>query len=132
MSRMAGTAPDPKKLIWTIGRKLGMKETDIRAVLHRETGKDSMRQCSEQELRRVVFVLRQLQGEQHFTGNRATKRQIWKIRQYEQELGWADRPQRLQSFLHKYYRTERPEWLTRGQAWKAIESLKKLKEKTVV
>ncbi|MDU5141080.1 MAG: phage protein GemA/Gp16 family protein [Paenibacillus dendritiformis] len=129
MSRAQGAAAEPKKLIWTLGRKMGLEEADIRAVLRRETGKDSMRQCSEHELRRVVLALRQLQGEQNYTGDRATKRQVWKIYQYERELGWTDNPKRLQSFLQKYYRTDRPEWLTRAQAWKAIESLKKLTTK---
>lgn len=122
--------PDAKKLIWTIGRKLGMQEPDIRGVLYRETGKESMRKCSEQELERVVLALRQLQGEGNNTGDRATKRMVWKIREIEKELGWDDNPKRLQAFLKKYYRTEQPEWLTRAQAWRAIESLKKLLVKT--
>ncbi|MFD3260855.1 regulatory protein GemA [Paenibacillus lentus] len=115
-----------KKLIWTIGKKLGMEEQDIRGVLFRETGKESMRKCSEQELERVVLALRQLQGEEGHTGNRATKRQVWMIRELERTLGWSDNPARLQSFLKKYYKTEQPEWLTRAQAWRAIESLKKI------
>lgn len=117
---------DAKKLIWTIGKKLQMDEQDIRAVLHRETGKVSMRACSEQELRRVVLVLRQLQGSDNDTGDRPTKRMLWKIRQLESELGWAENPKRLQAFLHRYYKVDSPEWLTRAQAWRAIESLKKM------
>lgn len=122
----ARAATDPKKQIWTIGKKLGMAEAEIRAVLLRETGKESMRECSAQELQRVVLALRMLQGQENHTGDRATKKQAWKIRQLEQELGWQDEPKRLTAFLKKYYRVEQPEWLTRAQAWKAIESLKKL------
>ncbi|MCQ4363157.1 regulatory protein GemA [Mycobacterium gordonae] len=123
---MSAVAVDPKKLIWTIGRKLELSEDEIRAVLVRETSKESMRACSDQELQRVVLALRKLQGEANHTGDRATKRQLWFLRQLETSLGWQDEPYRLQAYLLKYYKVERIEWLTREQAWRATESLKKV------
>ncbi|KYG90363.1 hypothetical protein A0U40_18400 [[Bacillus] sp. KCTC 13219] len=54
---------------------------------------------------------------------------MWKIEQLEQQLGWQDEPQRLQGFIKKYYKVERVEWLTSAQAWRLIESLKKMLEK---
>lgn len=122
---------DNKKLIWTIGKQLSMSESDVRAVLLRETGKESMRACSDKELARVVLALRQIQGEgsQH-TGNHATKRQVWMIGQLEEKLGWKDNSKRLQAWLKKYYQVDSVQWLTRSQAWRVIESLKKMLEKS--
>lgn len=118
--------PEATKLIWSIGKKLGMEETDIRAVLQRETGKDSMRACSERELQRVALAMRQLQGGAEQRGDRATYKQLRFIRSLERSLGWSDQPQRLRAYLKKYYEVENPEWLTRAQAWRATESLKKV------
>ncbi len=117
---------DPKKAIWTIARKLGMEEADTRSLLQRETGKDSMRACSDRELQRVVLALRRLQGEREQRGDRATYKQLGFIRRLEAALGWQDEPKRLQAYLRKYYQVERAEWLTRSQAWRATESLKKV------
>jgi len=124
MSAPAPRQADPKKQIWSIGRKLGMDEADIRAVLSRETGKDSMRACTDQELQRVVIAMRQLQGES--SGDRASFKQVGLIRRLEASLGWSEQPERLRAYLRKYYRVDKPEWLTKAQAWRATESLKKV------
>ncbi|MNL83503.1 hypothetical protein D3C87_2111690 [compost metagenome] len=71
--------------------------------------------------------MRQLEGEA--TGDRATKEQLWKIRQLAEQLGWKPDPQGLKGFLKKNYKVEQPEWLTRAQAWRAIEGLKKIANK---
>lgn len=117
------------KIIWTIGRKLQLSEEELRAVLRRETGKDSMRDCTSKELERTLLALRAMQGGQNHTGDRATRKEVWKIHDLEKNLGWQDEPQRLRAFLKKYYRIEQPEWLTHAQAWRAIESLKKVLSK---
>ncbi|MED3799975.1 regulatory protein GemA [Lysinibacillus capsici] len=117
------------KKIWTTARSIGMEREDVYNVLQRETGKDSMRQCSQKELERVLLSLQSVQGFNNFRGNRATKRQLWKIGQLEQQLGWQDNPQRLKGFIKKFYSVEQMEWLTSAQAWRLIESLKKLIEK---
>lgn len=117
------------KKIWTASKKLDLSKEEIYMILQRETGKDSMRKCSEKELERVLFSLNSSSGFSNFRGDRATKRQLWKIRQIETELGWSDNPQRLTSFVHKYYKVESIEWLTSAQAWRLIESLKKVLER---
>lgn len=117
------------KKIWATSKRIGMEKEDVYAVLKRETGKESMRDCSQKELERVYLSLQSIQGFDNFRGNRATKRQLWKIKQLEQQLGWQDEPQRLQGFLKKFYQVEHFEWLTSEQAWRCIESLKKLLEK---
>lgn len=117
------------KQIWATSKGMGMTKDDLYNVLQRETGKDGMRDCSEQELKRVLLALRTLQGFKEERGNRASNRQLWKIRQMEQQLGWSEQPKRLQGFIGKFYKVDRIEWLTSGQAWRLIESLKKLIEK---
>lgn len=117
------------KKIWATASSMRMEKDDLYAVLQRETGKDSMRKCTEKELERVLLSLNSIKGFDNFRGNRATKRQLWKIGQLEQQLGWQDNPQRLQGFIKKYYRVDHVDWLTSAQAWRLIESLKKLVEK---
>lgn len=117
------------KKIWAISRDLGMDKQDVYNVLLRETGKDSMRACTQKELERVLLSLRAIQGTDSARKNRASKKQLWKLGQLEEQLGWQDEPQRLLGFVKKYYKVERLEWLTSAQAWRLIESLKKLVEK---
>lgn len=117
------------KKIWATAKSLKMEKDDLYAVLLRETGKDSMRKCSQKELERVLFSLNTMKGFNNYRGNLATKRQLWKIQQLEKQLGWHDNPKRLQAFIKKYYKVDRLEWLTSAQAWRVIESLKKLVEK---
>lgn len=118
------------KRIWGIAKaSLGMTDDDLYALLHRETGKESMRDCTAKDLDRLLLSLRTMQGFSEQRGNRATKKQIWKIRQLEKQLDWDDNPKRLQGFLKRFYKVEQVEWLTSAQAWRAIESLKKLIDK---
>lgn len=117
------------KKIWATAKSINMEKDDLYAVLKRETGKDSMRNCSQKELERVLLSLNTIKGFDNFRGNLATKKQLWKIRQLENELGWHDNPKRLQAFIKKYYKVDRVEWLTSAQAWRLIESLKKLLER---
>ena len=129
MTAIACTSAPQIKVIWTLGKKLGLAQEDIRAILFRETGKDSMKECTGKELDYVVLALRNLQKSESQPSNRATKKQVWKIHEIEKELGWQDNPKRLQAFLNKYYKIDQPAWLTSAQAWKAIESLKKVATK---
>lgn len=56
-------------------------------------------------------------------GQVASKEMIWKIRQLEQCLRWAEVPERLSGFLEQFYKVRRPEDLTHRKAWQCIESL---------
>lgn len=118
------------KRLWATAKSLNMTQEDLYAVLYRETKKDSMRKCTDKELERVLLSLNAIKGFDNFRGNRATKRQLWKIRQMESQLGWSENPKRLQSFVRKYYKVDNIEWLSSAQAWRLIESLKKLLTKT--
>jgi hypothetical protein len=127
----AAQPKDTKKIIWGLAKGLGLHKEELYSVLFRETQKDSMRACTEKELRRVVQALVILKEETKSRPGMASNKQIWKIRQLEKELGWDDNPKRLTSFLRKWYGVERPEWLSSRNAWKAIESLKKVLEKGI-
>jgi hypothetical protein len=59
----------------------------------------------------------------------ATKGQLWKIDRLVEELEWDDNPKRLEGFCKKYSKVDKPQWLTKSQAWRLIEGLKKILEK---
>lgn len=126
---MGAQSKDAKKIIWGLAKGLGLNKEELYIVLFRETQKDSMRACTDKELQRVVQALVILKEESKNRPGMASNKQVWKIRQLEKKLGWYDNPKRLASFLRKWYGVDRPEWLTSHDAWKAIESLKKVLEK---
>lgn len=118
------------KTIWGLAKTgLNLSEDDLYTIVARETGKDSIKACTTKELNRVVQALIHLKEHSDARPDKGTKKMLWKIRQLEQELGWDENPMRLAAFLKKYYGVEKPEWLSRQQAWKAIESLKKVVER---
>jgi hypothetical protein len=49
--------------------------------------------------------------------------QLWKIRQLEKWLGWADNSARLAGLLRKLFKLDHPAALSRQQSWRAIECL---------
>jgi len=49
--------------------------------------------------------------------------QLWKIRQLEKWLGWADNSARLAGLLRKLFKLDHPAALSRQQSWRAIEAL---------
>lgn len=95
---------------------------------------DSMNDLSDEQLDMLTTELRRQlkQGTTSnvlgFTGkpmspDRASKEQIWKIRQIEAYLGWRSTPERMSGFLRDKYRVDSAEMLTCRNAWRAIESL---------
>lgn len=118
------------KTIWGLAKTgLNLSDDDLYAIVARETDKDSIKACTTKELNRVIQVLIHLKELYEARPDKGTKKMLWKIRQLEKELGWDDSPMRLTAFLKKYYSVEKPEWLSRQEAWKAIESLKKVIER---
>lgn len=116
------------KRIWGLAKKgLNLTDDDLYSILYRETGKESMKECKEKELKRVVLSLEHLRGEG--VPGRASRKQIWKIKDLARELGWEDNPRRLAGFLRKWYGVEQAQWLSSRDAWKAIESLKNILER---
>lgn len=112
------------KTIWGMAKELGLSRDDLYVVLYRETQKESMKACSDNELSRVVQGLVIYKENKTRRKGMATKRQLWKIGYLEQQLGWQDNPKRLKSFIQKYYHREQQEWLTFSEAGRLIDSLK--------
>lgn len=106
-----------------------MTKDDVYTIVFRETGKEHMSDCTEKELeqiRKAIIFIKDANGQRP---NRATKKQLWKIRQLEKELGWDKNPARLEGFIKKYYHAEELAWLKFGQASNLIDSLKNILEK---
>lgn len=114
------------KRIWGLAKGEQLSDDELYEILYRETGKEHMRECSDRELERVLAAVIAIKDTSAWRPGMATKRQLWKIRQLEQTLGWADNPKRLTAFVEKYYHTKRLEWLTMEQASNLIDSLKNL------
>ena len=113
--------------IWGIAKNdLQMNEDDVRAVMYQCTGKESMKQCTDQELYQILCHLGRLKDQMNTQPGKITPQQLWKIRDYEKKLGWMDNPKRLRKFMEKYSSAEQPEWLSFEDAKALIESLKKV------
>lgn len=112
--------------IWAMAKQFDVDEDLLRTIVNRLVGSERLSTLTKRQAGRVIEEL-----EQRLNGRpgMASKKQVWKIRQLERELGWDQNPKRLRAFLKKYYKSDRPEWLTSRAAWRVIESLKKLKER---
>lgn len=117
------------KTIWGLAKGIGLEKDSLYDIIEAITGKRSMTQCTGTELNKVVSRLGHYKDGQGDDSNKASKEQIWKIRQLEKELEWDDNPARLKGFMRKYARVERIEWLKTWQAHKLIEALKKMVQK---
>lgn len=115
------------KKIWATARELGIEEEVLRERVEQVSGSRSLSSLSSEDANRII------DGLECYTGrtrtNRASKGQLYKIRQLEKQLGWDANPKRLQAFIKKYAHVERIDWLTSAQAWRLIESLKNVLEK---
>jgi len=63
--------------------------------------------------------------------NGASKPQLWKIQQYEKQLGWNQEPERLAAFLYRQCKKDRLLDLTGDDARKVIDGLKNLAARAV-
>ena len=117
--------------IWGLAKsELKLSQEELYSIVLRETGKESLRELETRELNRVITVLIKLKEKANVRVGMASKDQIWKIKELAKELGWDDNPKRLKAFVKKYYKIENLEWLNGNQAWRLIESLKKLLKKS--
>lgn len=119
--------------IWTIGSKeLGMDSDEIHSLVSRETGKDSMKKCTDVQLERVLKALKLMAGIKESRSGRATAKQLKYIASLEYQLGWKDNPERLRGFLKKNNYPASVKWLTVKEASNLIEGMKKLLEREKV
>lgn len=114
--------------------QLGMTDEELHLLVSGLTGKDSIRELTQDEILAVTARLQELKGssekqkkaERNFTrrGNRATERQRRKMYMLMKELGWNDA--RVRGFAKKMVGSENIEWLSHGQCSVLIEGLKQL------
>lgn len=112
--------------IWAMGNKLGMDSEDIHAVVERETGKNSMRKCTDKQLAKVLDAMKLIGGMEQQRRGGITDKQLHYIAILEHELGWYDNPERLRGFVKKMCNVEHVKWLTIKQASNVIEGMKAL------
>ncbi|MGA1868511.1 MAG: phage protein GemA/Gp16 family protein [bacterium] len=117
---------DRKKLalIHIIKRELNLSEREYRDILFHAAGVQSAKELSEAKFRKLVnYFVRS----KHYRINHhgLTIKQKYYIRFLAQELSWDDT--HLKNFIHKYYKKNDINTLTKKEAIKLIESLKNVK-----
>lgn len=117
--------------IWAMAREQHMDKDMLHDLVANVTGSNSISSLSKKQGVKVIEALSRIGQSGHDRPDRASKEQIWKIRQYEKELGWDDNPKRLEGFIKRYGSVDKPEWLTPAKAWRVIEALKKMAARTV-
>ena len=116
------------KAVWGISKELGIDKEELYILLGRETGKDHMTECSDDELRKLLRVLAFYKDKEKLqqSGNGPSDKQLKYIRDMEKQLGWNNEPERLRGFVKKLYKVDALEWLSTAQASKVIEALKNM------
>lgn len=119
------------KSIWGLAKskELNLSDTTLYDIVHRETGKTSIRKLTNSEIERVCKALSMLKKSQKKPDNHITGKQRWLILKLEEELGWKDNPKRLRSFMEKYCRKSNINWLTNREASNLIEGLKGMQQR---
>lgn len=115
--------------IWAISGNIGMSKEGTYNVILCETGKKRMRECSDEQLERVVKALKYRGYIEEARRGKATDGQINYIKILESEIGWSKKPKRLRGLMKKDYGVEEIKWLTVKQASNLIECLKEMKER---
>jgi hypothetical protein len=116
--------------MWAVAKERGFDEDDLREIVRQISGQAS---TSALTIVDAIKVIDRLEGktrqEPKESGSQVTTKQLWKLAVLEKELGWADNPKRLEAFIRKYAKVDKPRWLTRYQAIKIIDGLKALLER---
>ncbi len=118
---------DRKKLalIHIVKKELGISDRDYRCLLKRIAGVESSKDLDEAGFRKMMrFFVRSDYYQANSFG--MTLKQKLFIKALASQLGWEET--HLTNFIHKYYRQEGLDRLTRKDASKLIESLKAIRE----
>lgn len=113
------------KKLWAVSKELGLDSKLLHDLVWDQTGKEHIPEMTKEE---AIKVIDWLERHKEDRPGMATNRQLWKINQLTQQLGWKD-PQNLRGFLRKYAKVEHTRWLTKEQASKVIEGLKAILKK---
>lgn len=123
------------RTIWGIAKspELALEESDLYAIIFRETGKEHMKQLTQGEISTVARVLQNMKdGIARDTkhkrtdegGDVKTEARRRKIYALCEELGWNNDNTRVNGFVKRICQVDRIEWLTPAQCDKVIEGLK--------
>lgn len=118
---------DKKKLalIHIIKKELNLSDAEYRNILRQATGVSSAKELDEEKFRKLMkYFVRS--GYYRINPGGMTIRQKLYVGYLARRLGWTD--EHLGNFIRKYYHKPRIDLLTRKEAIKAIESLKKVKQ----
>ena len=116
---------DKKKiaLIHIIKNELALSDEEYRKILHKEAGVSTSKDLDEQKFRKLMnYFVRSPYYQVNPLG--LTMRQKLYIKSLAQRLSWET--SHLNNFIHKYYNKSSPDYLTRKEAIKVIESLKNI------
>jgi phage gp16-like protein len=139
-SRKGGRSPASIRTLWAIAKspELHLSEEDLRAVIYRETGKDSMKKLTQGEISTLARILQNMKdGVNRDTkskrtdegGDPRTENQRHKIYALCDVLGWNNDNRRINAFVKRMCGVERIEWLNMAQCNKIIEALKSMIER---
>ncbi len=115
-----------KRKIYATARNLGMDNDLLHAFVEARTG---CKHISDLTKPQGIRIIEEMTAHIEGRPGMATRRELWKIDQLVEKLGWADNPKRLRAFLRKYYHVDDPRFLTHRDAWRVVESLKMLLKK---
>lgn len=113
--------------LWAVCGELGIDSETLHARAEQEFGTRSISELSDVQRRQLAYILQGRAPARRRPA--ASEKQIWLIHKIEQELGWAETPERLAGFLRKYAGVESVEWLTCRSASAVIEGLKGLQKR---
>lgn len=116
------------KKIYAMARENGLDSDMLHSFVYSVVKKEHISSLTKDEGIKVIDALINPQNEKS-DGYRITKRQIDFIKSLERELGWIDKPERLRGFIKKNVGVDDIKFLTKVQASKIIEGLKKLKKR---
>lgn len=119
------------RTIWGLAKSEELRITDeeLHLVVMAQTGKESIRQLTQKEISRVVYVLLQMKDSSR-RGREArmplcdgtTQNQRRKVYKLMQTLGWNEK--RINGMCRRMFRIDRLEWLNYKQISDLIEALK--------
>ncbi len=118
-----GRAMDRKKLalIHIVKKELGISDRDYRCILRRIAGVDSSKELDEAKFRKLMYFFVRSDYYRVNAFGMTLKQKLF-IKSLASQLDWDET--HLRNFIHKFYRREGLDALTRKEASKLIESLK--------
>ncbi len=122
---MSAISTDQMRMMYGLARKAGIDNDNLHAMVYQECEKDSIKQLTSYEGKRVIDRLLKLTGQEPATpAARSTTRQQRYLFVLAKQLGWGDDKKRLRGFLKARFGVEDVAWLTDAKCQAAIEAMK--------